>query len=68
MFVFIIFDWNRFFLVFFIGPEFYSILESVGYTVVAFYPESKSIVIYIFSKDGSGKGIVLSINHHDVVS
>ena len=36
------------------------------YTVVAFHPESKSIVIYIFPKDGSGKGIVLNINH-DIV-
>ena len=34
-----------------------------GYTVVAFHPESKGIVIYIFPKDGSGKGIVLNINH-----
>ena len=33
------------------------------YTIVAFHPESKSIVIYIFPKDGSGKGIVLNINH-----
>ena len=33
-----------------------------GYTVVAFHPESKGIVIYIFPKDGSGKGIVLNIN------
>ena len=37
-----------------------------GYTVVAFHPESKGIVIYIFPKDGSGKGIVLNINH-DIV-
>ena len=37
-----------------------------GYTVVAFHPESKGIVIYIFPKDGSGKGIVLDINH-DIV-
>ena len=37
-----------------------------GYTVVAFHPESKGIVIYIFPKDGSGKGIVFSINH-DIV-
>ena len=34
-----------------------------GNTVVAFHPESKGIVIYIFPKDGSGKGIVLNINH-----
>ena len=37
-----------------------------GYTVVAFHPESKGIVIYIFPKDGSGKDIVLNINH-DIV-
>ena len=37
-----------------------------GYTIVAFHPESKGIVIYIFPKDGSGKGIVLNINH-DIV-
>jgi hypothetical protein len=37
-----------------------------GYTVVAFHPESKGIVIYIFPKDGSGKGIVLNINQ-DIV-
>ena len=36
------------------------------YTVVAFHPESKSIVIHIFPKDGSGKGIVLNINY-DIV-
>ena len=35
-----------------------------GYTVVAFHPESKGIVIFICApKDGSGKGIVLNINH-----
>ena len=34
-----------------------------GYTIVAFHPESKGIVIYISPKDGSGKGIVLNINH-----
>ena len=33
------------------------------YTIVAFHPESKGIVIYIFPKDGSGKGIILNINH-----
>ena len=37
-----------------------------GHTVVAFHPECKGIVIYIFPKDGSGKGIVLHINH-DIV-
>jgi hypothetical protein len=35
-------------------------------TVVAFIPESKGIVIYIFPKDGSGTGTVLNINH-DIV-
>ena len=34
-----------------------------GYTVVAFHPESKGIVIYLFPKDDSGKVIVLNINH-----
>ena len=34
--------------------------QAHGYTVVAFHPE---IMIYIFPKDGSGKGIVLNINH-----
>ena len=33
------------------------------YTVVAFHPESKGIVIYIFPKDDSGKDTVLNINH-----
>ena len=37
-----------------------------GYTIVAFHLESKGIVIYIFPKDGSGKGTVLNINH-DIV-
>jgi hypothetical protein len=37
-----------------------------GYTVVAFHPESKGIVIYLFPKDVSGKGNVLNINH-DIV-
>ena len=32
-----------------------------GYTVVAFHPESKGIVIYIFPKDGSGKAIYLTL-------
>ena len=32
-------------------------------TVVAFHLESKCIIIYIFPKNGSGKGIVLNINH-----
>ena len=36
------------------------------YTIVAFHPESKGIVIYFVPKDGSGKGIVLNINH-DIV-
>ena len=33
---------------------------------VAFHPESKGIIIYIFPKDGSGKGTVPNINH-DIV-
>ena len=37
-----------------------------GYTVVAFHLESMGIVIYLFPKDGSGKGTVLNINH-DIV-
>ena len=37
-----------------------------GYTVVAFHSESKGIIIYIFPKDGIGKGTVLNINH-DIV-
>ena len=37
-----------------------------GYTVVAFHPESKGIVIYFVPKDVSGKGTVLNINH-DIV-
>ena len=41
-------------------------LQACGYTIVAFHPESKSIVIYLFPKDGSGKGNVLNINH-DIV-
>ena len=40
--------------------------QAHGYTVVAFHPESKGIVIYLFPKDGSGKDIVLNINH-DIV-
>ena len=40
--------------------------QAHGYTVVAFHPESKGIVIYFIPKDGSGKGIVLNINH-DIV-
>ena len=40
--------------------------QAHGYTIVAFHPESKGIIIYIFPKDGSGKGIVLNINH-DIV-
>ena len=43
------------------GPQAY------GYTVVAFHPESKSIVIYLFPKYGGGKSSVLNINH-DIVS
>ena len=37
-----------------------------GYTIIAFHSENKGIVIYIFPKDGSGKGNVLNINH-DIV-
>ena len=33
------------------------------YTVVAFHPKSKCIIIYIFPKDGSGKGTILDVNH-----
>ena len=40
--------------------------QTHGYTVVVFYPESKSIIIYLFPMDGSGKGNVLNINH-DIV-
>ena len=40
--------------------------QAYGYTVVAFHPESKGIVIYFVPKDSSGKGIVLNINH-DIV-
>ena len=40
--------------------------QAHGYTVVPFHPESKGIVSYLFPKDGSGKGIVLNINH-DIV-
>ena len=40
--------------------------QAHGYNVVAFHPESKGIVIYLFPKYGSGKGIVLNINH-DIV-
>ena len=40
--------------------------QAHGYTVVAFHPESKGIVSYLFPKYGSGKGIVLNINH-DIV-
>ena len=40
--------------------------QAHGYTVVAFHPESKGIVIYFVPKDGSGNGIVLNINH-DIV-
>ena len=37
--------------------------QAHGYTVVAFHPESKGIVIYLFPKDSSGKGTILNINH-----
>ena len=40
--------------------------QAHGYTVVAFHPKSKGIIIYLFPKDGSGKGSVLNINH-DIV-
>ena len=40
--------------------------QAHGYTVVTFHPESKGIVSYLFPKDGSGKCIVLNINH-DIV-
>ena len=36
-------------------------------TIVAFHLESKGIIIYIFPKDGSGKGIVLNIKH-DIIA
>ena len=41
-------------------------LQAHGYTVVAFHPKSKGIVIYFVPKDGSGKGTVLNINY-DIV-
>ena len=37
--------------------------QAHGYTIVAFHPESKGIVIYFVPKDGSGKGTILNINH-----
>ena len=37
-----------------------------GYTIIAFHSENKGIVIYIFPKDGSGKGTILDVNH-DIV-
>ena len=40
--------------------------QAHGYTVAAFNSESKGIVIYFVPKDGSGKVIVLNINH-DIV-
>ena len=40
--------------------------QAHGYTVVVFHPESEGIIIYLFPKDGSGKGSVLNINH-DIV-
>ena len=39
--------------------------QAHGYTVVAFHPESKGIFICV-PKDGTGKDIVLNINH-DIV-
>ena len=41
-------------------------LQAHRYTVVAFHPESKGIIIYSVPKDGSDKGIVLNIKH-DIV-
>ena len=41
-------------------------LQAHEYTIVAFHPESKGIVFYFVPKDGSGKVIVLNINH-DIV-
>ena len=41
-------------------------LQAHGYTVVAFHPERVSSFICV-PKDGSGKCIVLNINH-DIVS
>ena len=35
--------------------------QAQGYTVVAFHPESKGIVIYFVPKDDSGKGTILNI-------
>ena len=40
--------------------------QAHGYTVVAFHPKSKGIVIYFVPKDVSGKGTVPNINH-DIV-
>ena len=40
--------------------------QAHGYTIVAFHPKNKGIIIYFVPKDGSGKGIVLNINH-DIV-
>ena len=37
-----------------------------GYTVVAFHPESKGIVIYLCPKGQQRQGIVLNINHNIV--
>ena len=36
--------------------------QAHGYTVVAFHPESKGIIIYFVPKDDSGKGTILDIN------
>ena len=41
-------------------------LQAHEYTIVAFHPESKGIIIYFVPKDGSGKSTVLNINH-DIV-
>ena len=40
--------------------------QAYGYTIVAFHSKSKGIVIFCVPKDGSGKVIVLHINH-DIV-
>ena len=41
-------------------------LQAHRYTIVAFHPKNKGIIIYFVPKDGSGKGIVLNINHNIV--
>ena len=40
--------------------------QAHGYTVVAFHPQSKGIVIYLSQRMTVAKGIVLNINH-DIV-